>query len=403
MRIFNLPSPLLACALLSACRPWQAVVDREAVWWEAARIPSEAGVRLIDVQHGLPVGYWPRAVLRADGTIDLDNRAWMLSLPQAAYDALSPEEIEGLLIERTGLHAAPDDPTGHRFFLPDLHAAAQEHREIHRALAARLDIPPLGGEVVLLPEPGVPTEAVMAALYSLAQAELDAHALAGREGDHLRYVNAAGPDADACAMRAFLSLTAAPPRIHLSSPRVPPLAAPDCGPAEPAVLIEALSALVRRCTGLWSAAQAQPLHGRPPWACATLNTATTETSAEVLLQALSAIQGAAPTVQHQFLAIAVDSSPPLCPEVLPAAEDLTLAQLAEVCDAAALGQPHHIAPACATEASRAAFPAWSATLPDCTDSLKTFSLKTLAEELQQHLDDADALRLGDLLGPETSP
>ena len=73
--------PLLLGPLL-ACRPLQDAAEREAVWWDADHIRTASGVSLVPVTHGLPVGYWPRIVLRMDG-IDFDSRAWALSLPEA--------------------------------------------------------------------------------------------------------------------------------------------------------------------------------------------------------------------------------------------------------------------------------------------------------------------------------
>ena len=66
------------------CDPLAESVRDEAIWYDTERIVSEAGVALVPISSGEPVGYWPRVVIREEG-IDVDNRAWVLTLPEAAY------------------------------------------------------------------------------------------------------------------------------------------------------------------------------------------------------------------------------------------------------------------------------------------------------------------------------
>ena len=103
------PRAMLLPLVLLACNPWAGVHQREAIWYDAARVETELGIALAPLKASAPLGHHPRILVRSDG-IGFDNRAWFLSLPDTYFlrEDASVEELSAPLIEEELLVALED-------------------------------------------------------------------------------------------------------------------------------------------------------------------------------------------------------------------------------------------------------------------------------------------------------
>lgn len=260
---------------LVACNPWRDIHEAELVWHDVDRIESELGVTLTPLSASAPIGPWPRIVLRAD-RIDVDNRAWFLSLPDAYF--LAPDASFAELSEPLRIHEgvvslqqgrlAPEDL--HGWLVPALYEALLEQSTIARSIGAAVDQAPLfGGHLTVVAEPDIPLATLTPVLSSAGQALFSSWMLAGKAGDRLEAAVAGPPlladDPDlmlrlwelqgGCRLRC---------RVHLGSGReravcgeLPPFAAqPGC--AGEHELMDALAVLSDRCAARWEALAPEP-------------------------------------------------------------------------------------------------------------------------------------------------
>jgi hypothetical protein len=174
---------LLALLALVACAgPLDAALEHEAAWGSLDRVEAETGLQLARLEAGDPVGRWPRVVVRLDG-IDLDDRAWALSL------ALPAEDRATLLVEAPGVvtldagRLREDQHSGP--LVPALEAPLQALRDRMRAVPEGGGAPTPDG-FLLVPDARVPWETVASVEYTVLQAGFDGVTFAGRVGEHLR-------------------------------------------------------------------------------------------------------------------------------------------------------------------------------------------------------------------------
>lgn len=287
--------------LFLSCDPLAKSVRDEAVWYDAERIASEAGVSLVPISSGEPVGYWTRVVIREDG-IDLDNRAWALTLPEAAYarevvpmplvwSDLVPLEggrivgaTEGLLIE-------------------SLYEAFVEVVNTHILMGQQLAEIPFDGRLVVVPEPGIPWETIRSVIYTAASAQFSAYAIVGEVDGRLRYPSA--PSAEqACpySVNTHLTPSAAWIDAELFGAPAPPLTGAG-GCADPDGIASAVAALSAACVPRWHAALAalgaEPSAGRD---CVSVTVSPdSEVTAAALLQHQASLYAVWPAVEQGLL------------------------------------------------------------------------------------------------------
>ncbi|MCB9793367.1 MAG: hypothetical protein H6741_11660 [Alphaproteobacteria bacterium] len=320
--------------LLAACNPWAEVHEREAPWWgPASGLPAE----LVRLPEGEPVGYWPRIVVGAEA-IEVDNRAWFLSLPEPLLEALEPEDLERLLVERRldlPLDAGRIPERAQRgLFIPALYDTLIEVVEAAKWAAELDEAMAFEDAVLVLPAPGVPSQTLAQVFYTAGQAQLGGAALGGLVDDRVRRVSAAG-DAAACAGLVILEANAEGPMLSgggraLSLDGACPSGAPGatlerlitlCEPRWQALVQEAFAA----------APQATPLP-ESRWRCAALLTSLGgEGRAEDLLRALSELH-ARRDLARQVYTLGGGASG--CADPVDLSQPLDPATLDQVCSAA---------------------------------------------------------------------
>ena len=108
-----LPLGVLALLSLLACDPVAPEQRAEAVFYDANRLESELGIRLVEVPDGEPLRHTIRMVIRAD-RIEIDNRAWWLEVARGSLwrRHLAPHGRGGLRLDGPGARAgAPPSMT----------------------------------------------------------------------------------------------------------------------------------------------------------------------------------------------------------------------------------------------------------------------------------------------------
>ena len=164
--------------LFLGCDPLAKSVRDEAIWYDTERIVSEAGVELVPISGGDPIGYWPRVVIRREG-IDVDNRAWTLTLPEAAFEqaeAAQPLEWSDLVVLQDGrLPEGTDSP-----LIEPLLEALMEIADSSMADGREYEGVRFDGHLVVVPEPDIPWQTIYAVLYSAANAQFSSWAIVGQ-------------------------------------------------------------------------------------------------------------------------------------------------------------------------------------------------------------------------------
>ncbi len=310
---------IVAVVAVAACSPWRGLHEAEQVWHDADRIEAELGLALVPLQAAAPLGSWPRVVVRSD-RIDVDNRAWFLSLPDAYF--LSPEaSVEDLaapLVVKEGVVALSEgwvseaDLEG--ALVVPLYEVLQAHADRAQDLGARGEgYPSFGGDLTLVAEPDVPVETLAAVAYAAGQAEYGSWMLAGRAAGRLQGalsmppLLAADPDlpekrrrrAAGCLVDCTVLLGGETERAVCGS--LPPVsAAPGCAAADLAV-VDALARLAARCVGRWAALPSpMPAAGpaRQPEACIGLTVSGGGVSTRALVDEMARVHAHHPALRQ---------------------------------------------------------------------------------------------------------
>lgn len=302
-----------------ACNPWRGVHEAELVWHDADRIEAELGLTLVPLQAAAPLGPWPRVVVRSD-RIDVDNRAWFLSLPDAYFldpDA-SVKDLAAPLVAEEGVVAlmegrvAETDLQG-ALLLP-LYEVLHAHADRAQDLGARGEgYPSFGGDLTLVAEPDVPVETLAAVVYAAGQARYGSWMLAGRAGGRLQGALAMPPlldtdpdrpqalrrRADGCLVDCTVLLGGETERAVCGA--LPPIAAaPGCAAAGLAV-VDALAVLADRCATRWAALPSpEPAPGpaRQPEACIGLTASGGGASTRVLVDEMARVHAHHPVLRQ---------------------------------------------------------------------------------------------------------
>jgi len=317
------------------CDPLAESVRDEAIWYDTERIVSEAGVALVPISSGEPVGYWPRVVIREEG-IDVDNRAWVLTLPEAAYAReVMPQPLvwSSLVPLQDGRLPAG---TESRLIKP-LYEAMLEMANASIDIGAEHEEALFDGRFVVVPEPGIPWRTISAVLYSASQAMFSSWALAGEVDGHLRYPGAPSQE-QACPYEVTVHLTSTEAWIDahpLGAPTPPLTGAGGC--AETEGIAAAVAALAEACVPRWHAAQEmlgeQPVAGRD--CVSVILSPDSALSAAALLHHQARLYEAWPAVEQGLLSWGStedDSGVDACQHAIPVAS-LRPEQLDYICDA----------------------------------------------------------------------
>lgn len=324
--------------LLTACNPWSEVHDREAPWWgSAAALERATGHDLIELPAGEPVGYWPRLVVGMHA-IEVDNRAWFLSLPPQVFeDAEAEEELRGLLVEARlelqGGRVAPGSRRG--MLITPLYDVLMELVDSAKSIGERYEGAPFEDQVLVLPAPGVPAETLSQVIYTAGQAQLGSAALGGVVDDRVRRVVAEG-DALACADMLTVEAGQGGAILRAAGYSLSPDGA--CPSAQTGATLERLTSL---CAPRWEALAAAAAAAHPEleplpaerWRCVALLTGLSGSGqAGDLLLALSQAHALHPAVRQSFYMGGAGGEPG-CGEVLDLSQPLEAATLDAICGA----------------------------------------------------------------------
>ena len=298
---------MLACA-----DPWHPLEVAEARWQRAEDIEADQGLQLAHLPSGEPLGYWPRLVIRMDG-IDLDNRAWVLSLDDEVLRSLDEEQRGWLVKDQPGIMplsgglAAPAALQGQ--MLRPLYNALKEASEDWEPICRELDLD-WPDTLIVVPDARVPWETVRQVLYTAMQAPpFRSYTLAGEHQGRLWGATATKPDPSVpCALSSWMDPR--PGQVAVGIHGLPWLrgAGGQCPLADPGEAVETLVALRERCQPRWAvlaeattgAGSASP-HGLPDpeaWRCITVwPYLAGELPAGDALGAMAAVLASAPALE----------------------------------------------------------------------------------------------------------
>lgn len=209
---------------LIGCDPLASHVREEAVWYDTQRIATEAGVSLVQIDDGEPIGHWSRIVVRSTG-IDIDNRAWILTLPPEAFarDPIPQPHVFDTVMPLEDGHL----PKGTSTPLDPVMSALFELKNQHQQLASDMATTQLEVDhpITVIPEPNVPWSTLKSVLYT-TQNVFHAFAIVGDVNGHLRHPGT-GDNTEACplSLTTVLSPTMAwlHPDLFSSGEWLPPL------------------------------------------------------------------------------------------------------------------------------------------------------------------------------------
>ena len=321
-----LPAALL---LLTACNPWRGVHERESVWWgPAGALSRTADLELVEGPSGEPLRYGPRIVIRSDG-LDVDNRSWFLSLPDAAFlgDASTPAHY---LHEHTSLLPLSDGhiPSEHRSgrALPALLAVLDALAASHRAAARQLGAAPFDGYIVVVSEPSVSGEALLDVLFTAAQSQYGTWALAGAVDGRLRALSVSDSLGD-CASSVSILPAGSGQAVRTMTSTVDLGTCPvhDIGPV--------LDRLLEQCAPHWSvlAASILPEPADPAdWLCIATYFSADTARAGPLLRSLSATHARHPAIRQGDLLALLDEGDP-CAGAIDLSGPLSTSALEQAC------------------------------------------------------------------------
>ena len=191
--------------LLFACSPWEDVTAREEVWYDARAVEAATGLDLVELRGGHPLPYLPRVVVHQD-RIDVDNRAWFLTLPGETFELEDP----GLfLVERGAVVPVRggEVPEAHSkgMFLEPLYDALQEVRDAATTHGEQVGGESFDGGVALVFDGRTPWPLAAQVLYTAGQAGFGDLSLAGEAEGRVRGASLGG--GFACAMQVHVFLT----------------------------------------------------------------------------------------------------------------------------------------------------------------------------------------------------
>ncbi|MEC7949215.1 MAG: hypothetical protein VX265_16720 [Myxococcota bacterium] len=304
-------------AAAPACNPWREIHEDELAWHDADRIETEMGLSLIPLRAAAPLGPWPRVVIRPD-RIDMDNRAWFLSLPEAYFldpDA-SAEELAAPLAVKDGLVSLDAGRLGEKdrrgMLIPALYEALLTHVDAARAAGQRYGgTHHFGGDLTVVADKAVAIQTLTSVVYTAAQAQYGSIMFAGRAdgklqgalsappltGDDPAVVRAAARQSE-CMMDCSLHLDEGLERAVCGA--LPPIAAaPGCASTELAVM-DALVTLRDRCEPRWSS-EPRLQAGTPPDACIGLRLSAHGLSYPQILDEMAEAHARFPALRQRIL------------------------------------------------------------------------------------------------------
>jgi hypothetical protein len=306
------------------------LVAEEAVWWGPVdELEAAVGLDIVDLPAGEPIGYWPRIVLY-DDRIEVDNRAWFLSLPddlRASQPALlrEPERVADVVDGEV-----PESVLRGRL-ISGLYEALRPMANAHRELAEETGDEALAfdGRVVVVPSAGTSTTLLLQVLFTAGQSMYDNAAMAGDTGGRLR--SATAWDGATCSVPLI-----AEPRddgFVLQAARIPFRGA-QC-PSPPGELGTVVRELVEACARVHDRiADEVAADGLDPeqWRCATVHFMPAETSVRVdrVLPGLAGLHAHHPTIR-QGLMLGINGGVDAPCDQRPTVAELTPAQLQAVC------------------------------------------------------------------------
>ncbi len=289
--------------LLSACSPWSQVTAREAVWWGPAdELAASADLSLVPLASGEPVGRWTRVVVRQD-RIDVDNRAWFLTLPPTFFRDDDIAMTGSLLVDDEGVvelqegHVPASDKKGS--FVQPLFDRLLVAAEAQKSVVGQGG-PEFDGNLVIVPEPGVPASTIREVMYTAGQAQFGGLNLAGAHHGRLRRATAGAPSS--CALSLALE-GKADGRVQLRPQQAAgpnPCLAPD-------ELGRWLRDLPATCQDRWDGIGAEVFAQYPgvdapeleQWQCVTIDLSLNDAAIGPSLEAMSVVHGAYPRLRQR--------------------------------------------------------------------------------------------------------
>ncbi|MCB9692966.1 MAG: hypothetical protein H6736_14240 [Alphaproteobacteria bacterium] len=252
-----------ALLLLLACDPLSPVAREEAVWWgPTAAIEAREGIDLVELPAGEPVGYWPRIVVYAD-RIEVDTRAWWLSVPPSAYDALGRQGVLEAMVASKVVASVVDGqvPADQKRaqLITGLYEVLLAQAEARKALAERVGDPAFGldEQILIVPDASTTAALLREALYTAGQAQLFSGTLGGSVDGRLR--SAAASSDGACVQTVLVQVGR--DGVHLSAG--PPILAGDTCPLAARDLPDAFARLTGACADLYDAEAAAAAEAHP--------------------------------------------------------------------------------------------------------------------------------------------
>ncbi|MCB9669143.1 MAG: hypothetical protein H6734_06710 [Alphaproteobacteria bacterium] len=311
-----------ALLLLLACDPLSPVAREEAVWWgPTAAIEAREGIDLVELPAGEPVGYWPRIVVYAD-RIEVDTRAWWLSVPPSAYDALGRQGVLEAMVASKVVASVVDGqvPADQKRgqLITGLYEVLLAQAEARKALAQRTGDPDLEfhGRVLIVPDASASVELLREALYTAGQAQFGGSTFAGAMGGRLRAASASSDVG--CAQQVVVDVV--PAGVHILAGGVPIQGDPCPLPLE--ALPGQVSEVFRACEDLYDAIATEVAAAHPTvspidpseWRCTqALVHLGGDTTASDLLPAVASLHALHPRVdQGQFIGGPDSPSPARC-------------------------------------------------------------------------------------------
>ncbi|MEZ4316169.1 MAG: hypothetical protein R3F61_01640 [Myxococcota bacterium] len=335
--------------LLVACNPWRGIANEEAVWWGATdRIEREQNLDLVELPAGAPIGYWPRIVIY-DDRIEVDDRAWFLSLPQEVFehDELVERLDPGPFTVAPVVDGRVPDTERRGHLIHPLYDRLLAVAESHKDLAMNTDDPALefDGRVTLVPDAGTSIDLLSAVIYTAGQAQFGSAALVGASGGRLRM--ATEFDGTSCALVPVLEASRG--GAHLTYGGLP-LRGATC-PSDANATIALIDEVAAACTSRFdaiTAAAAERAPGAPAidpseWRCTVVHMLTGDgaarsvdasvqaTTAADLLVPMAALHPRHPDIRQGYVLGGMGGGPEPCDQRL-SLDALSPAQLDQVCN-----------------------------------------------------------------------
>jgi hypothetical protein len=177
--------------LTSSCDQWAAHRRAEAVFGTPEWLETARSLSLVRLEAGATIEPSVRIVVRR-GAIEVDNRSWLLSLPEAQREQLADGSqatlvMDGPVVQLEQFRLPPAAIPEGGFLIRPLFREMERAMSLEKRLfALRGGSRPIRGAVQLAADAATPFELIAQVLYSAAQARYDRWQLVGAKGTELQ-------------------------------------------------------------------------------------------------------------------------------------------------------------------------------------------------------------------------